>query len=377
MSVIPNYPRALLDEHHKWHDPAAHPGTPGGRPFPAGRPGAGRNFLQFHRDYVRRFRQWYDNQPFADQTAVEPWAEIPAALKSSAVGWNSSLAAQEQRITNDPGSFETDDQLGTYIELGIHNWIHGATATAFNEPSVRDLHSPQSTYFYKIHGLVENWWRQWESGPVISPTTPLTVGAPPAAFSIGRPGEVDRYSFVVPAAGSYTIETQGPTDVVMSLYGPNNLAALVTEDDDSGAGSNARIVSNLTAGTYFVQVRHFNAGATGNYSISVRSGTISVAQIQVNGPAVQGVIAAANESDLYTFTVAAAGLYTIETQGGTDTILTLFGPGSQTLFIAEDDDSGVGSNSRIATNLGPGSHFARVRHFRTSGTGAYGIRVST
>ena len=82
----------------------------------------------------------------------------------------------------------------------------------------------------------------------------------------------------------------------MSLYGPNNLTAFVTEDDDSGAGSNARIVSNLTAGTYFVQVRHYNPGATGNYSISVRSGTITVPQIPVNGPAVQGVIAAATES---------------------------------------------------------------------------------
>lgn len=377
MSVIPNYPPRLLDEHHKWHNPAAHPGIPGGRPFPAGTRGAGRNFLQFHRDYVRRFHEWYDNQSFADQTAVEPWAAIPAALKTPAVFWNSDLAAQEQRITNDPRSFDTDDQLGSFIERGIHNWIHGATADAYNEPSVRDLHSPQSTYFYKIHGLVDNWWRQWESGVVISPPTPLTVGAPPAAFSIGGPGEVDRYSFVVPTAGSYTIETQGPTDLVMSLYGPNNLAALVTEDDDSGAGNNPRIVSNLTAGTYFVRVRHYDAGATGNYSISVRSGTLPVSRIQVNGPAVQGVIAAANESDLYTFTVAAAGLYTIETQGGTDTILTLFGPDSQTLFIAEDDDSGVGSNSRIATNLGPGSHFARVRHFRTSGTGAYGIRVST
>ena len=67
----------------------------------------------------------------------------------------------------------------------------------------------------------------------------------------------------------------------------------------------------------------------------------------------------------------------IETQGGTDTILTLFGPASQTLFIAEDDDSGVESNLRIVTNLGLGSYFARVRHYRPSGTGAYGIRVST
>ena len=65
------------------------------------------------------------------------------------------------------------------------------------------------------------------------------------------------------------------------------------------------------------------------------------------------MIAAANESDLYTFTVAAAGLYTIETQGGTDTILTLFGPDSQTLFIAEDDDSGVRYGSGITTNLRP------------------------
>ena len=367
----------MLDEHHKWHDPFAHPGTPGGRqPFPAGTPGAGLDFLEFHRDFVRRFHLWYDNQPFADQTAVEPWAAMPAALKDPGVGWNNSLAAQEQRINNEPGSFATADQLGTFIETGIHNWIHGATATAFDEPSVRDLHSPLSTYFYKIHGLVDNWWRQWEGRdhPV---ATPLTVGAPPAAFSIGRPGEVDLYSFLVPTAGSYTIETQGPTDVVMSLYGPNNLTAFVTEDDDSGAGSNARIVSTLTAGTYFVQVRHYNLGATGNYSISVQSGIITVPQISVNGPALQGVIAAANESDLYTFTVAAAGLHMIETQGSTDTILTLFGPTSQTLFIAEDDDSGVGSNSRIVTNLGLGSYFARVRHYRSSGTGAYGIRVST
>ena len=207
MSVIPNYPRDLLDEHHKWHDPSAHPGTTGGRQFPAETPGAGIEFLQFHWDYVRRFHLWYDNQPFADQSAVEPWAAIPAAVKSSAVGWNNSLAAQEQRITNDPGSFATADQLGTFIERGIHNWIHGATATVFNEPSVRDLHSPQSTYFYKIHGLVDNWWRQWD-GRVVIPPTPLTVGAPPAAFSIGRPGEVDLYSFLVPTAGSYTIETQ-------------------------------------------------------------------------------------------------------------------------------------------------------------------------
>lgn len=39
----------------------------------------------------------------------------------------------------------------------------GATASAFNEPSVADFHSPKSTYFYKIHGLVDYWWQQWHA----------------------------------------------------------------------------------------------------------------------------------------------------------------------------------------------------------------------
>ena len=47
--------------------------------------------------------------------------------------------------------------------------------------------------------------------------------------------------------------------------------ALIAEDDDSGIGANARIVSDLIAGEYFVQVRHFNlAGGAGDYSIKVR-----------------------------------------------------------------------------------------------------------
>src|SRR5262249_31792895 len=41
-------------------------------------------------------------------------------------------------------------------------WIHGAAASAFSEPTVGTLHSPLSTYFYGIHGLVDYWWKQWE-----------------------------------------------------------------------------------------------------------------------------------------------------------------------------------------------------------------------
>jgi hypothetical protein len=87
---------------------------------------------------------------------------------------------------------------------------------------------------------------------------------------IGRPGEEDLYKFTAQAPGNYTIETEGPTDVLMRLFGPDSGTALLAEDDDSGEARNARIVRSLTPGAYLVQVRHFNPDvSSGRYRIRV------------------------------------------------------------------------------------------------------------
>lgn len=214
------------------------------------------------------------------------------------------------------------------------------------------------------------------------PATPpgivdLTVGGPPAANSIGQPGEVDLYRFTLASAGRYIIETEGPTNVLMSLFGPNSETTLITEDDDSGQGGNARIMSNLSAGAYFVRIRHFESTGTGTYGISVQPDAVqpTIPEIQVNGPPVQGDIQAANESDIYRFAATVTGLYTIETVGNTDTFLTLSGPNSETALIAQDDDSGPGANSSLTADLAAGIYFARVRHYSPTGTGGYSILV--
>ncbi|WP_394753213.1 tyrosinase family protein [Crenothrix sp.] len=308
------------------------------------------------------------------------------------------------------------------LEGDIHNIVHG-----FIGGAAGSLSSPNDPAFFLLHCNVDRLWAIWQSlhpadapfqgdgrfnlnSPMqpweneISPPTParvlnhvalgysypdidvpmpsviinLTVGAPPRQDSISQAGEVDWYRFVVPVASTYTIETQGLTDVFMSLFGVNSQSTLVTEDDDSAGAGNSRIISNLSAGTYFVRIRHFQAAGTGNYGISVKN-TVqpqpNLTEIMVNGAEIQGNIAAANESDVYSFNATQIATYTIVTSGNTDTFVSLNGPNNQNAFISQDDDSGPSQNSQIIRVLTPGMYFVRVRHYSPTGTGAYGVAV--
>jgi Astacin (Peptidase family M12A)/Bacterial pre-peptidase C-terminal domain len=104
---------------------------------------------------------------------------------------------------------------------------------------------------------------QQPNGPV-----ELSVYEGSTEASIGQPGEEDLYKFTARSAGRYTIETEGQTDLVMTLFGSNG--SMIAQDDDSGVDRNPRIVSQLNAGSYTLQVRHFNsANGTGKYRIKV------------------------------------------------------------------------------------------------------------
>ena len=105
--------------------------------------------------------------------------------------------------------------------------------------------------------------------PTTPPTPELRVGASAVEGTIGADGEVDRYRFTIETAGRYSLQTGGPTDVVMSLHGPDNDAALVAVDDDSGLGLNANIERDLTPGAYLVQVRHYRPTGSGHYEIAL------------------------------------------------------------------------------------------------------------
>lgn len=111
-----------------------------------------------------------------------------------------------------------------------------------------------------------------KTAPTVDSATPLAVNARRrTAAAIGKFGEEDLFRFTADRDGHYVIDTRGPTDVVMKLFGPGNPTALIAEDDDSGYAYNARIGADLLAGDYWVQVRHYNrASGVGDYSVKVR-----------------------------------------------------------------------------------------------------------
>jgi hypothetical protein len=104
---------------------------------------------------------------------------------------------------------------------------------------------------------------------------------------------------------------------------------------------------------------------------------IEAVTLRVNAAAATAAdIGKPGEEDLFTFNVKTGGRHIVATTGKTDVVMKLFGPGSKTALIAEDDDGGSGTNARIIADLVPGQYFVQVRHFnKAAGTGQYKISV--
>jgi hypothetical protein len=125
---------------------------------------------------MAKVMNWYRQQPSADLNAVAPWTAIPNVLKQTSF-WNAQEAADEQHIITLNPSFPSHDAFGIFVETGIHDrFLHSATAAAFNEPIIGTFHSPQSTFFYQIHGLVDHWWRQLQGFGNLADGRPFWIG---------------------------------------------------------------------------------------------------------------------------------------------------------------------------------------------------------
>ena len=80
-------------------------------------------------------------------------------------------------------------------------------------------------------------------------------------------GDKDYFRFDVASAGTLTVGTAGSTDTYGTLFDSNETS--LESDDDDGPGRNFEIDRDVTAGTYFVEVRGFSTSTTGTYELEV------------------------------------------------------------------------------------------------------------
>lgn len=106
------------------------------------------------------------------------------------------------------------------------------------------------------------------------------------AGHVGPPDGKDLYAFLVPAAGTYTVETSGnigacgqgvDVDTIIRLLGTTGTELAINDDTAFPVASYpglrcSRITMELQPGRYFVEVTPFSIGA-GTYRLHIRSGT--------------------------------------------------------------------------------------------------------
>src|SRR5207249_179353 len=143
--------------------------------------------------------------------------------------------------------------------------------------------------------------------------------------SIETAGDYDYFRISVPSAGTLTVYTTGTTDTYGFLK--NASCTTLASNDDYG-DRNFRIVSTVTAGTYFVAVRHYSSTGTGVYTLNVafvasasvddHGNTCDTATtVSVNSTRA-GSIETAGDYDYFRISVPSAGTLTVYTTGTTD-----------------------------------------------------------
>ena len=141
------------------------------------------------------------------------------------------------------------------------------------------------------------------------PATATFIGANSStAGTLEQGSDVDYFRLVLSARTTLTAESTGNTDTVGQLEASDG-SVIASNDDGAGSGVNFRIREEVSAGTYYIQVRGYSPDDAGPYTLVVSSaGTPSeIPDLVVESPAVSSGAVAPDES----FTLSA----TVRNQG--------------------------------------------------------------
>ncbi|MCB4760201.1 MAG: pre-peptidase C-terminal domain-containing protein, partial [Sulfurovum sp.] len=194
-------------------------------------------------------------------------------------------------------------------------------------------------------------------------------------------GDVDWFKVVIPSTGRLVVETTGSIDAEGTLYDASGRHQ-IAYDDDGGTDHNFKIMQTVTAGTYYVEVRH-RASGTGIYALSASftastpvsddyGNTKNTAATIGTTSTTSGEIETAGDEDWFKVVIPSAGTLVVNTTGSTDTYGYLLDANNRE--IESNDDGGLDRNFKISKFITTaGTYYVRVKHHSTSLTGSYSL----
>ncbi|MDO8793020.1 MAG: pre-peptidase C-terminal domain-containing protein, partial [Vicinamibacterales bacterium] len=155
-----------------------------------------------------------------------------------------------------PGAFlalQSDGNLVLYSAAGAPLWVSARGGTMVPIPGG----------LATVSGCVVTVVATGQSVSIAGTLAATDCAAPSKATSRG-----DVYMFQGAAGQTVTITMTAGFDAFLNLIGPDG--AVVASDDDSGGGTNSRIVLRLTAaGAYRIEATAFSASGLGPYTLTV------------------------------------------------------------------------------------------------------------
>lgn len=191
--------------------------------------------------------------------------------------------------------------------------------------------------------------------------------------------DLDYYRIEIATSGELKVETTGTTDTKGALLAENG--NVLAEDDDSGPRSNFRIEHDVSPGTYFVEVRGFDADETGTYTLVVNftedealddhSDNIEDATDTSIPAIVEASLERDGDVDYFRIELAEDALLWVETSGGIDTNGTLLDEAGETL----QEDNLNGEPLMIAADLAAATYYIEVRGTEDFTSGDYVLSI--
>lgn len=252
------------------------------------------------------------------------------------------------------------------------------------------------TYYLKVRGYADatgsyslsiNTKSQDISDDQDSPYA-YTIGSPHMS-RIGRPRDLDFYSFEIQEPGTVHIFSRGESDIVGCVWDETSDEEKQRWvcDDDSGEDRNFKLTLSLTTpATYVLRVAGFE-DMVGDYTISIlftAEGDVgdqfsSAANIKFTTPnweyQTQNAIHSA-DFDYYRIEIEQPIQFIAYSTGSANTRATMFSDSALTEPIADEQEGGEGSNFKVETELASGTYYFVIESIDDSEPVDYTFHIS-